>query len=94
MLRDLELHAFDKLRQAQKLLLTTKIVYGPVSVAWEVIGVENLTARIRASHCHKLRHHNPTTTEYHHSFICSTIPEWKRLQAGMAVADTVTTFKS
>ena len=48
----------------------------------------------RASHCHKLHHHQPTTTEYRHSFICSTIPEWNKSPASMAEADSVAIFKS
>ena len=94
MLTDLGLATLEKRREDQKLLLMYKVVHRLVGVSCEELGLEKADKRTRASHCHKLRHHQPTTTEYRHSFICSTIPEWNRLPANMAEADSVATFKS
>ena len=81
MLTDLGLATLEKRREDQKLLLMYKVVHRLVGVSCEELGLEKADKRTRASHCHKLRHHQPTTTEYRHSFICSTIPEWNRLPA-------------
>ena len=94
MLTDLRLANLEKRREDQKLLLMYKFVHRLVGVSCEELGLEKADKRTRASHCHKLRHHQPTTTEYRHSFICSTIPEWNKLPASMAEADSVAIFKS
>ena len=94
MLSDLVLDALDKRRQDQKLILMFKVAHGLVGVTCEELHLEEADTRTRASHCHKFRHHKPTTTESRHSFICTTIPEWNRLPASMAEADSIDTFKS
>ena len=94
MLTDLGLATLEKQREDQKLLLMYKVVHRLVGVSCEELGLEKADKRTRASHCHKLHHHQPTTTEYRHSFICSTIPEWNKLPTSMAEADSVAIFKS
>ena len=93
MLTDLGLVTLEN-REDQKLLLMYKVVHILVSVTWEELGLEKADKCTRASHSHKLHHHQPTTIEYRHSFICSTILEWNKLPASMAEADSVATFKS
>ena len=94
MLTDLGLAALEKQWEDQKILLMHKVVHRLVGVTCEELGLEKADKCTRASHYHKLRHHQPTTTEYHHSFICSTILEWNKLPVSMAEADSVTIFKS
>ena len=71
-----------------------KVVHRLVGVTWEELGLEKADKRTRASHCHKLCHHQATTTEFRHFSICSTIPEWNKSPAIMAEADSVATFKN
>ena len=46
------------------------------------------------AHKFKLKHQSPTTTEHRHSFVNCTIPEWSRLPATMAEADSLSEFTS
>ena len=92
MLAELGLITLEKWREDQKLLLMYKVIHRLVSVTWEELAVKKTDKHTRASHCHTLRHHQPTTTEYRH-FIYFTIPEWNKLPASMAEADSVATFK-
>ena len=84
-LTDLGLATLEKRREDQNLLLMCEVVHRLVGVTWEELGLEKADKRTRASHCHKLRHHQLTTTEYRHSFICSTILEWNKLPASMGL---------
>ena len=94
MLTDLGLATLEKQRENQKVLLMYKVVHSLIGVTCEELGLERADKCTRASHCHKLRHHQPTPIEYPHSFICSTILEWNKLPASMAEADSVAIFKS
>ena len=93
MLTDLGLVTLEKRREDQKLSLMYKVIHRLVCVIWAELGLEKAGKSTWASHCHKLRHHQNTTTEYRHSFICSTIPEWNKLPASMAEDESVATFK-
>ena len=60
----------------------------------EDLALEKADGRTRATHKFKLKHQSPTTTEHRHSFVNRTIPEWNRLPATMAEADSLSEFKS
>ena len=71
-----------------------KIMHKLVAVGQNDFNLQRADSRTRASHSLKLRQQPSSTTELLHSFINKTTPEWNRLGAHMAEADTLDDFKS
>ena len=70
-----------------------KIMHKLVPVGQDDFNLQRADSRARASHSLKLRQQPSSTTEFLHSFINKTTPEWDRLGAHMAEAGTLENFK-
>ena len=94
MLEQLGLESLESRRQDQRLILMYKVMHELIGTSLEDLALEKADGRTRAPHKFKLKHQSPTTPEHRHSFVNHTIPEWNRLPATMAEADSLSEFKS
>jgi hypothetical protein len=94
MLKQLGLKPLQERRQAARLTFMYKIMHNLVQIPPEDLDLRPADSRTRASHSIKLLHLSPTTKEHRNSFATRTIPEWNRLPACVAEADSLDSFKS
>ena len=92
MLEQLGLESRESRRLHQRLILMYKVMHELIGTSLEDLALEKADGRTRAAHKFKLKHQS--TTEHHYSFVNRAIPEWNRLPATMAEADSLSEFKS
>ena len=71
-----------------------KIVHGLVAITPEELGLEAADSRTRASHRHKFREKGSRTNLSKFSFVSRTVPDWNRLPATTAEAESLEIFKT
>ena len=69
---DLKWHMLEQRRKSQRLALMYKIVHGEVAVTPDLLGLQRVNSRTRASHRHKFRERSGRTEEMRHSFVNKT----------------------
>ena len=71
-----------------------KIVHGKVGITPSDLGLVPADSRTRASHRHKFKHKGGHRDQTKFSMIHRTVPEWNRLPATLAEAESVDIFKT
>ncbi len=81
-------------RRDLRLALLLKIVKGKVAVPADTVNLSLNNSRIRSSHQFKFNHIPSNTSQFKHSFIPRTIPQWNILSEIAVNAKYVTNFKA
>ena len=94
MLKELGWRNLADRRRELRLALLYKITHGHVNVPADTLGLKQPARTTRAQHNFKYQTLKATTNELKYSFINRTVPEWNKLPANVAEADSVCSFKA
>ena len=84
----------EQRRRDACLTMLYKIVHGYVAMTHEELGLECPDRRTRASHRYKFKEKQAQSNLQKFSYVNRTVPEWNRLSANMAEAESLDIFKA
>ena len=94
LLLDTGLDSLEARRRDARVTMLFKIVHGLVAITTDELGLEAADSRTRASHRHKFREKGSRTNMSKFSFVSRTVPDWNRLPATAAEAESLEIFKT